>query len=440
MERGTSATGIAYQDNGSIRIRKSEGPADKFLEAIGDKLSVMARSPRGLIHARATTKGSEKQSENNHPVTGFNWAVVHNGMVSNDDDVWGYYTKKDHVKRFAEVDTSAIPLVLGRGKSLEESIRNLSILGGSLTIAAWSSHDIERMILARFGYNDLYLFYDQSDNIMYWSSASSASYTMHGPTFGRHKFLSFSKLADEHVLVLQPGGFTQTRVFKVERRPFFLPHAVSYMGTPSGATTGTKSPASVFAEQAAPTPKTIMNHIWVSIPPLSNQKKLTLEWKPLEERNKKPQPMYQYFTRSWCSVLYDLEEYGKTKTGHTLFTGYGRWVLTPLDSGVQRSFLPYKRTKVWWSKAYKTAFALPLVRDTNGLTTHDDILSWEHYDIDVQLLDNSTRRFLGFMCPVCGVWLSSVSVQQSRGRCEYCNIHHRLYPEVTAEAPNVRSN
>jgi hypothetical protein len=439
MERGTSATGVAYQDAAHIHVKKAEGPADKFVESLGDDLVTIAQSPRGLIHARATTKGSEKQNENNHPVVGFNWAVVHNGMVHNDDDVWAHYKASDNLERFADVDTSVIPLVLGRGATIEESIRNLSILGGSLTIAAWSSLDIERIVLARFGHNDLYMFHDASAEIMYWSSASSAAFLMTGPTFGGHKFLSYSKLADSHVLVLQPGGFKTTRAFKVERKPFLVPRPkVEHItGHTYGISTAIeRSALEAQATQKIPVQPAVMSphRIIVPLDAFEGQRSFIVQWNVMEVLASKPLPMHEYFSRTWHSLMRDDAEARSRSTDLVKFTGYGRWIweCSPEASFSPRTFKPYKRTREWWAKAYRTNFKFPLARDIAGETELDDQCAWEHYDLNTQLLDGTSRRFLGFMCPFCGVWTSSVALQIGKERCEYCNVKSRIYPQRTA--------
>lgn len=448
MERGVSATGVAYQDGEAIRIKKAKGPADEFIKASGDLLEKAAQSPRGLLHARATTKGSEEQNVNNHPVAGFNWAVVHNGTIQNDEDVWAYYEKRDKLKRFAEVDTSAIPLVMSRGKSIEESINNLSILGGSLTIAAWHSKDIERMILGRFGYNDLFMFYDQGDEIMYWSSASSASFVMRGSVFGRHKFLSFSRLADEHVLVLQPGGFAATRVFKVDRRAFTGPYVPkSHSTTMGGGSTthgaqGTLPVPFKSAVQSAlvlSTAKTGITRITpgridlVLVPP-DGVRQMQISWNPMEVVTGKPDPMSTHFNRVWWTLGSKHADFILAQKEDTeFFTGYGRWVYQKTTDygtwpdGVQRSWRPYKRTKDWMARQYRTKWQLPFVQ-VKGETDLDDQFAWEHYDVQTVLLSNESRRYLGFMCPVCGVWTSSPQVQLAKERCAFCGIRHRLYP------------
>ena len=425
MERGTSASGLAYQDaDSNIRVVKAKGPAIEFIKASATEIELASRSPRGLIHARATTKGSEDVEVNNHPVAGFGWAVVHNGTITNDDDVWQFYEKKDSVQRFAEVDTSAIPLMLSRGASWEESIRNLSVLGGSFTIAAWNAQDVQRMLLGRFGYNDLYMYYDAANSIMYWSSAGSAGFALPGKVFGRHKFLTFSKLADEHVLLLQPGNFDSIRVFKVERKPFFAPRA-PIRPTETGVRGGSNDIISAIFGGV----RRILNghnRIEVDLPTGDGVKRFYVSWAPMEAVATKPEPMHEHFTNRWWNLVRDSAEMSEgVNLGREKFSGYGRWRWELSDKGtVIRTFIPYKRTKDYWFRVYKTKFDLPLeINDKGELDEH---FVWEHYDINLRRGDNTTQRFLGFMCPVCGVWCPSAKVQTDHGRCEFCNIKHRL--------------
>lgn len=438
MERGISATGIAYQDEGGgIRIRKSKGSAVDFIKANEELFGRAAQSPRGLLHTRATTKGSEDKNENNHPVAGYNWAVVHNGTITNDDDVWSYYGDKLKLKRFAEVDTSSLPLVLSRGDTLESSINNLSILSGSFTIAAWNSKDIERILLARFGYNDLLLFLDQENQILYWSSASSAGHVMPGYLIGKHKFMVFSKLADEHVMVLQPGGFNNTRAFKVERRSFFTQRkpAVSNNWTPSGkATTVIEPVRQTFLDKAVGVVGKFFDRtthafekIVVEIPSSDGIRTHNITWVPMEAFPNKPLPIGGHFVTRWWDLDRQLTDFLTSGTPVLeTFSGYGRWVFEKEGNKTSLEFKPYKRLKDFWEKAYRTKFKLPATPETAA--TLDKQFAWEHFDVNMELTNKEIRRFLGFMCPVCGVWMPVPKIQIQKERCSFCRIENRLYP------------
>lgn len=81
-ERGTDATGVAYNSRGKLHIYKRPLPAHKLhLMIPNDATAVMG-------HTRMTTQGSEKRNYNNHPflgvIGGERFALAHNGVLWND--------------------------------------------------------------------------------------------------------------------------------------------------------------------------------------------------------------------------------------------------------------------------------------------------------------------------------------------------------------------
>lgn len=448
LERGVSAAGVAWREGKKIRVRKSEGPADKFIAAQPKSFfEELADSPIGLLHARATTKGSEKKNENNHPVVGFDWVAVHNGTIVNDDDLWEYYEKKQKVERFAEVDTSTIPLLLTRGSKIEEGINHLSLLSGTATFAAWNGADINRVVIGRFGHHDLFMFWDEKAQIMYWSSAGSSSYVMPGPIIGRHKFMTYAKLADEHVMLLTPEGPSKTRVFKVERRPFFgpvkpkvstssgsVPKAAAFPLS-KGTKTGTSGSPTARPEAVLEVKKghRKMMQALVGVDNPLGERQINVVWQPIDETHERPWPMNTTFNAYWCNLgrwQNTLSQSKDATAEHSV--GYGRWKLSKPDTAgepMKLEFFPYKRTKEWMEKAYRTRFKLPFKLDEEDgklYTEVDTHWAWEHYDLEIVLMDNSTRRILGFMCPWCGAWQSAIQVRNNNHRCEMCHAENRL--------------
>jgi predicted glutamine amidotransferase len=465
QERGISATGVAWRDGDKIRVRKSEGPAQDFIKANADLFKEVAQSPIGLLHARATTKGSEKQNENNHPVVGFDWAVIHNGTITNDDDLWEYYEKKLELKRFADVDTSVLPLVLAQGKTIEESMQNLSLVSGSATLAAWSTSHIGKLVLARKGTHDLHMFLDEKDKILYWSSSGAASFLMKGTIIGRHKFMPFSRLADEHVLLLSPEGWSKARVFKLEYHPFYVP----FKPKPSTATIVTVGSASkdssgtLNASDSSPVKRTIgFAGTEIPHPALAQDKpnpylksatvnivkgrrkatvevetpghrQMTITWSPIDETLDRPWPMSTVFTPDWWDLQREIRKLNlTTDLTSERSAAYGRWIFKrPDKTGEPFSweFKPYKRTKDWMEQAYRMRLNLPQkLEEYNGkmVTEFDAHWAWEHYDMDALKANGESMRLLGFCCPWCGVWASSVHVQHNEYRCEFCHITNRL--------------
>ncbi len=78
--RGTDAAGIAYVENGEIKIYKHPLPAHKIKFRFKSNPSVI------MGHTRMTTQGNEKFNYNNHPFYSekMNFALAHNGVIHND--------------------------------------------------------------------------------------------------------------------------------------------------------------------------------------------------------------------------------------------------------------------------------------------------------------------------------------------------------------------
>ena len=81
-DRGTDATGIAYNYDGRQYIYKRPLAAHLMWYRVPlDATTVMG-------HTRMTTQGSEKHNENNHPFRGYaggnHFALAHNGVLYND--------------------------------------------------------------------------------------------------------------------------------------------------------------------------------------------------------------------------------------------------------------------------------------------------------------------------------------------------------------------
>jgi glucosamine 6-phosphate synthetase-like amidotransferase/phosphosugar isomerase protein len=81
--RGTDATGIAFNEGGKLKIIKDGKSAYELDFKHSDDTRAM------IGHTRHSTQGSEKKNCNNHPFPGrvgnLNFALAHNGVLSNDD-------------------------------------------------------------------------------------------------------------------------------------------------------------------------------------------------------------------------------------------------------------------------------------------------------------------------------------------------------------------
>src|SRR6478736_3937871 len=84
-ERGADAVGYAYRgpDDAYPVVAKQRTPASELL----DRVSVPQSATELLVHVRDYTKGHPSISANNHPVRHGPVIGIHNGIITNDDEL-----------------------------------------------------------------------------------------------------------------------------------------------------------------------------------------------------------------------------------------------------------------------------------------------------------------------------------------------------------------
>lgn len=129
-ERGRDATGCAwrtYDKPREIVVRKYPISASDWMQRRASEIAVNASSV--ILHTRYATKGSPSVALNNHPVCAGKLALVHNGHVFNDDDIF----KRLNVRRRGQVDSEAIVALLAYGNSAPAHL--LQELRGGASVA-----------------------------------------------------------------------------------------------------------------------------------------------------------------------------------------------------------------------------------------------------------------------------------------------------------------
>lgn len=118
--RGRDATGIAYTSNEKISVVKHNVPGREFVNSeahhkamkkfIDGEDKAFGRLSSVLVHTRAQTKGTHENRDNNHPIVSGRVIGVHNGVISNDEELFQDYTKAfpKLFTRKAKVDTEII--------------------------------------------------------------------------------------------------------------------------------------------------------------------------------------------------------------------------------------------------------------------------------------------------------------------------------------------
>lgn len=137
-ERGTDATGIAYNDRGKLRIYKRPWPAHFMRFRVPEDARVV------MGHTRMTTQGNERRNCNNHPFPGHTgagaFALAHNGILYNDKSL---RTALDLPRTRVETDSFIAVQLIERKKALDfSSLKYMAEqVEGSFTFTALDAAD-----------------------------------------------------------------------------------------------------------------------------------------------------------------------------------------------------------------------------------------------------------------------------------------------------------
>jgi len=398
QSRGEDAAGVGYLDpitNMFSVIRRPEAVKD-LLPQIGDaQWTMIAASPMAMFHARAATKGDPKDNENNHPVIDGSWVVTHNGMITNDDDLYEHYK----TPRSAAVDTITVPMVLNLAEDYDTALLNLTLLDGSASLALWNKQNPRWLALARLGYNPLFLFYDPRTEILYWSSIALIGRELSTFRLGALHFTTLGRLDGNQLLVLRPEG---SSLFEIKRNPFrrrvLVSRPLPVVSVVRGGATIVKHAITVASIQSLV--RTFSDEpTWPSLMITPN----SFVWDKFD----------------LLSVLKKLNESTDTTTYQE--TTLGNWVLRKEAGGIHRSFFAHKRLKKHLHRHYRdTPLSLP-TENPNGL------------DLKVHLLRITVTEKVGVslwecdtgVCPWCGVWARMRDWAARKFQCNYCRIFMR---------------
>src|SRR4029077_2737280 len=129
-ERGADAVGYAYRRPGETyaTVVKQRTPASELLE----RVSVPEDVDQLLVHVRDYTKGHPSIAANNHPVRHGPVVGIHNGIITNDDELLAPHACSRAEPRMT-VDSEAIFALAAHSRN---DVRALEALAGSMA-AAW---------------------------------------------------------------------------------------------------------------------------------------------------------------------------------------------------------------------------------------------------------------------------------------------------------------
>ncbi len=149
--RGRDASGVAFVSQNEVVVTKNNICASDLIETdiykkSAEKCIHMSDNRPTIIlgHTRFKTKGTPENHHNNHPIVTNKVVGVHNGVISNDDDLFERFMSKFKLSftRRARVDSEVIFRLLDHysnpmGHSMSRSIKAATrILEGSFACAA----------------------------------------------------------------------------------------------------------------------------------------------------------------------------------------------------------------------------------------------------------------------------------------------------------------
>src|SRR3954449_3002070 len=128
-ERGADAVGYAYRrsEDTYATVVKQRTPASQLL----DRIAVPDEATQLLVHVRDYTKGHPSINANNHPVRHGPVVGIHNGIITNDDELLAPHSCARSEPRMT-VDSEAIFAVAAHSRN---DARALERLRGAMATA-----------------------------------------------------------------------------------------------------------------------------------------------------------------------------------------------------------------------------------------------------------------------------------------------------------------
>lgn len=202
MARGRTASGMAYVSYRGIKVIKKDIYATEFINLPEYKKTesecVSFDQPNSLLsilgHCRLKTKGTETNNKNNHPIICNKVVGVHNGCVSNDDELFTIYSK--YIKRNGEVDSEIIFSLIDHFSKtchIHDAIQRMSsVVNGGMACAM--VHELQPHVIwlfRRFNPCDIVLFKDIG--LVVWSSDKKYIESATLGNFGKREIIEFQQ-------------------------------------------------------------------------------------------------------------------------------------------------------------------------------------------------------------------------------------------------------
>lgn len=234
--RGNDSTGIAIsQNDGSLNILKEDIPAWRFVtgNAYKEFLKEYLRDDSWavMLHTRGASQGTPRDNRNNHPMYSGKSAIVHNGQIHNDGQLF-HQIKMD---RGAETDSDIIRAFVDKFGITEDCIHEMNKINGSAAGSAISPDYPKRLLLFRSGSP---MTLGSNENFFAWSSEKTTLHKAMRPWIVRFKMyfqdqkpdIAFSAMADDSAYIMGENGLEFHGKFKALSGAYTEPFRRTYEG------------------------------------------------------------------------------------------------------------------------------------------------------------------------------------------------------------------
>lgn len=148
--RGRDASGVAYHNKGETYIVKAAMSGSALAKQLDSDIG-----STGIVHTRWATQGNPNNNKNNHPIDVGGVVGVHNGHISNDNELLSYCVD---YQRQAQVDSEAVFALIAHGTKGVRLCERLAKVRGSAALLWLRTQDKhERLHIARLQSSPLVL-------------------------------------------------------------------------------------------------------------------------------------------------------------------------------------------------------------------------------------------------------------------------------------------
>lgn len=221
-ERGNDATGIALlQADGNVVVHKEDIQAWKFVTSNGYEKFIEEQlkdnTVAAILHTRAASQGNPRDNNNNHPMFAGKAAIVHNGVIRNDDTLF----KELRLERKAATDSDIIRAIIDEYGFGELALKYLNKISGSVAGAAISPQHKNKLMIFKSGSP---MALASTNNLLIFSSLKKSIHCAMRPIISRFGMpfqlmeagLAFSIMPEHTVRILGPKGLEAHSEFKTQ--------------------------------------------------------------------------------------------------------------------------------------------------------------------------------------------------------------------------------